>query len=89
MEIFFIVLISVCIIILNIIWFKIKFILKKENYSVNYFIQHLTDIPNFFNLIGKEIDMKKKRYYIKLVLTMFLFILLSMISFIFFIKWIG
>jgi len=62
----------------NILWYWIKFTLKENGYSVNWFWGHFNDIPNMFRLAKKTEDKKTRlRYYI-----MVWALLLSFLSFV-------
>jgi len=49
----------------NIIWYWIKSVLKQNQYKVNYFYGHVTDLVNFSKLIEDEKNPKLKSRYTK------------------------
>jgi hypothetical protein len=55
--------IIVLVIILNLLAYLIKFILKKKGYPVNWFSKHLRDIPNLWRLFGKTKKASQKLIY--------------------------
>lgn len=62
--------ISVIAFITNLVlWYAIKGILKENEYEVDYFFHHLTDIPNFLKLISNEQTPDKKKKYIGLIVA--------------------
>ncbi len=73
------------IIAINIYFFMIKRILKKNGYSINYFYGHFNDLINFNDLIKNEVDMackkKYKSYFIQLLMVIILFIICIVVVF--------
>lgn len=69
----------------NVIWYKMKFILRDNDYEVSMFFSHFADIPNMVKLIRKTSDKNEKRTYLGLLLGLFtnisLFAGLMIISF--------
>lgn len=57
--------------VLNGLWYWIKFILKENGYPVSWFWNHFSDIPNMFHLAKKteEPDKRRKYYAIAISLT--------------------
>lgn len=52
----------------NVIWYKMKFILRDNDYDVSMFFSHFSDIPNMINLIKKTTDSKDRKSYLGLLL---------------------
>ncbi|MGB1040651.1 MAG: hypothetical protein ACPGVD_07250 [Flavobacteriales bacterium] len=63
---------------LNILWYSVKVILKKYGYPVNWFWNHLNDIPNMFKLAKRSDQKNEKRRYYLMIYTL----LTGMIAFI-------
>lgn len=83
MKIILIITTSTLVLLVIIIWYKIKFILDDNKYHVNYFFQHFTDIPNFVSLIKKEKDSIQRNSYIKLLTSLTVILILTISCFIF------
>ena len=47
----------------NLLWYRIKQILKRKGYEVSYFWGHLQDLSNFNAVIQQEPDQQRKRKY--------------------------
>lgn len=87
MKILLISFTTVGVVVVNVFWYKIKFILDENDYFVSYFYSHLTDIPNFIKLIIKEKDKGKKKKYIKLLLFLLVSIGIAVVSFVILIRY--
>lgn len=83
MKIILIIVIIILVIFLNILWYKIKFILKDNKYHVDYFVQHFTDIPNFISLIRKERDKNIRNGYIKILAIMIITLAVAITCFVY------
>jgi hypothetical protein len=60
----------------NVIWYKMKFILRDNDYDVSMFFSHFSDIPNMINLIKRTNDKADKKAYLGLLLGLFANIML-------------
>jgi hypothetical protein len=68
MEILMIIIFTLLAISANVIWYKMKFILRDNDYDVSMFFSHFSDIPNMINLIKKTTDSKDRKSYLGLLL---------------------
>jgi len=83
---YFIYLLFLIAIVFNILWFWVKFTLKRNGYKTNWFSNHLNDIPNIYRLEKKTEDPRKRKryYYMAIALTVSILIFpLAIIYFIF------
>lgn len=63
----------------NVLWYYIKYVVKQNGHETHLFWGHLYDIINLYRLIGKEQDVNKKKYY-KTLLLAFYFIMVSILA---------
>lgn len=69
-----------CILMVNVYWFKIKSILKENNYKTDYVFSHLNDLGNFQHLINSLQDSELKASYKQILLKLKVFIFLTALS---------
>jgi hypothetical protein len=73
----------ILVVIINVLWYTTKFILREKGYAVSWFIYHCQDFPHMRDLISKESDIESKRKY-KIILyslyTSMLLLLLSLVA---------
>jgi hypothetical protein len=86
MRTLLIIFIVVSVVLINIIWYRIKLILRDNNYHVHYFFHHLTDISNFVKLVIKEENKRRKAMYYLLSFLVLLITLVTIICFIYLLK---
>jgi hypothetical protein len=68
MQTLMIIIFTLLAISVNVIWYKIKFVLKDNDYDVHFFFSHLSDIPNMISLIRKTENKEDKKGF-KLLLS--------------------
>jgi hypothetical protein len=54
----------------NVLWYRIKFLLRSKGYEVHWFYGHLGDIPNMVRLIGATSDKEPRVRYIALLVAL-------------------
>jgi hypothetical protein len=86
MKVILIILITALVLFITMIWYKIKFILDENDYHVDYFFQHFTDIPNFIKLIRKEKERSSRKSYIYLLVILFTSLGVAITCFIYLLK---
>ena len=55
------------VILTNVLWYRIKFLLRSKGYEVHWFYGHFSDIPNMVRLIGATADEELRVGYISLL----------------------
>ena len=65
-----------CAVAVNILWYRIKDILKRRGYKVHYLYDHLSDIYNLSDLIRNERDVNLKSKYKGMKNLWFFFVVL-------------
>ncbi len=82
MKIVLIIVLITTVIVLNILSYHIKEILKSKGFKVYAFMGHISDLIRFGKIIKNEEDYKKKSYY-KRVLASLLILLIFLLASVF------
>jgi hypothetical protein len=62
----------------NILWYRMKVLLRRNGYEVSWLFRHWRDIPNFARLIGQTEDSRVRRNY-RIIFISLLFTCLALV----------
>jgi hypothetical protein len=54
-------------VVCNVIWYRVKFAIKRKGYPISLFTNHFQDYPNLRKIIAAETDPEEKRKYQRLL----------------------